>query len=48
MLTNSILRDPLPFPDNVSDLVSANCVDVLSKVTNHGGKRSVFYAVSPK
>ncbi|KFH64054.1 AGC/YANK protein kinase [Podila verticillata NRRL 6337] len=32
MLTNSILRDPLPFPDNVSDLVSANCVDVLSKL----------------
>ncbi|KAG0026878.1 hypothetical protein BGZ82_009260 [Podila clonocystis] len=32
LLTNSILRDPLPFPDNVSDLVSANCVDVLSKL----------------
>jgi len=32
LLTNSILRDPLPFPENVNDLVSAPCLDVLSKV----------------
>ncbi|KAF9929525.1 hypothetical protein BGZ67_006280 [Mortierella alpina] len=32
MLTNSILRDPLPFPDNVDDMVSAPCLDVLSKL----------------
>ncbi|KAF9578391.1 hypothetical protein BGW38_005833, partial [Lunasporangiospora selenospora] len=32
LLTNSILRDPLPFPDNVRDTVSAPCLDVLSKL----------------
>ncbi|KAF9947140.1 hypothetical protein BGZ72_010841 [Mortierella alpina] len=32
LLTNSILRDPLPFPDNVDDMVSAPCLDVLSKL----------------
>ncbi|KAF9951534.1 hypothetical protein BGZ70_000940 [Mortierella alpina] len=32
LLTNSILRDPLPFPDNVDDMVSASCLDVLSKL----------------
>ncbi|GJJ70705.1 serine/threonine kinase 32 [Entomortierella parvispora] len=32
LLTNSILRDPLPFPENVNDLVSAPCLDVLSKL----------------
>ncbi|KAF9278802.1 hypothetical protein BGZ68_008340 [Mortierella alpina] len=32
LLTNSILRDPLPFPDNVDDMVSAACLDVLSKL----------------
>ncbi|KAF9109422.1 hypothetical protein BGX27_007644 [Mortierella sp. AM989] len=32
LLTNSILRDPLPFPENVHDLVSTNCIDVVSKL----------------
>ncbi|KAF9907510.1 hypothetical protein EC991_010891 [Linnemannia zychae] len=32
LLTNSILRDPLPFPENVEDIVSAPCLDVLSKL----------------
>ncbi|KAF9373157.1 hypothetical protein BGX21_004551 [Mortierella sp. AD011] len=32
LLTHSILRDPLPFPDNVNDVVSANCIDVVSKL----------------
>ncbi|KAI1314312.1 hypothetical protein EDD11_002296 [Mortierella claussenii] len=32
LLTNSILRDPLPFPENVKDLVSAPCLDVLSRL----------------
>ncbi|KAF9930802.1 hypothetical protein FBU30_011251 [Linnemannia zychae] len=32
LLTNSILRDPLPFPDNVGDIISAPCLDVLSKL----------------
>ncbi|KAG0045949.1 hypothetical protein BGZ83_008840 [Gryganskiella cystojenkinii] len=32
LLTNSILRDPLPFPENVNELVSAPCIDVLSKL----------------
>ncbi|KAG0214635.1 hypothetical protein BGX28_001673 [Mortierella sp. GBA30] len=32
LLTNSILRDPLPFPENVDDMVSASCLDVLSKL----------------
>ncbi|KAK3807118.1 MAG: kinase-like domain-containing protein [Linnemannia elongata] len=32
LLTNSILRDPLPFPENVDDIVSAPCLDVLSKL----------------
>ncbi|KAF9585196.1 hypothetical protein BGW38_003466 [Lunasporangiospora selenospora] len=32
LLTNSILRDPLPFPDNVHGMVSAQCLDVLGKL----------------
>ncbi|KAF8979898.1 hypothetical protein BGZ46_004876 [Entomortierella lignicola] len=32
MLTNSILRDPLPLPNNVMDIVSEPCLDVLSKL----------------
>ncbi|KAG0340236.1 hypothetical protein BG004_006493 [Podila humilis] len=32
LLTNSILRDPLPFPENVHDMISASCLDVLSKL----------------
>ncbi|KAI1300975.1 hypothetical protein EDD11_005917 [Mortierella claussenii] len=32
LLTSSILRDPLPFPDNARDLVSVPCLDVLSKL----------------
>ncbi|KAF9987514.1 hypothetical protein BGZ75_000507 [Mortierella antarctica] len=32
LLTASILKDPLPFPENVKDMVSAQCVDVLSKL----------------
>ncbi|KAG0256234.1 hypothetical protein BGZ95_005549, partial [Linnemannia exigua] len=32
LLTNSILRDPLPFPENVDDIISAPCLDVLSKL----------------
>ncbi|KAF9193357.1 hypothetical protein BGZ49_003307, partial [Haplosporangium sp. Z 27] len=32
LLTNSILRDPLPFPDNALSLVSSNCIDVVSKL----------------
>ncbi|KAF9930443.1 hypothetical protein FBU30_000494 [Linnemannia zychae] len=32
MLTSSILRDPLPFPDNVHEMVSAPCIDVVSKL----------------
>ncbi|KAF9428688.1 hypothetical protein BGZ94_001433, partial [Podila epigama] len=32
LLTNSILRDPLPFPDNVHDMISAPCLDVLSRL----------------
>ncbi|KAF9144982.1 hypothetical protein BGX30_010804 [Mortierella sp. GBA39] len=32
LLTNSILQDPLPFPENVDDIISAPCLDVLSKL----------------
>ncbi|KAF9134350.1 hypothetical protein BGW39_007367 [Mortierella sp. 14UC] len=32
LLTNSILRDPLPLPENVNDIISAPCLDVLSKL----------------
>ncbi|OAQ36780.1 kinase-like protein [Linnemannia elongata AG-77] len=32
LLTSSILRDPLPFPENVHEMVSAPCVDVVSKL----------------
>ncbi|KAG0363695.1 hypothetical protein BGZ54_008068 [Gamsiella multidivaricata] len=32
LLTSSILRDPLPFPENVQDMVSVHCLDVLSKL----------------
>ncbi|KAG0053533.1 hypothetical protein BGZ89_002897 [Linnemannia elongata] len=32
LLTNSILRDPLPLPENVEDIISAPCLDVLSKL----------------
>ncbi|KAF9392991.1 hypothetical protein CPC16_002837 [Podila verticillata] len=32
LLTNSILRDPLPFPENVHDMISAPCLDVLSRL----------------
>ncbi|KAG0007051.1 hypothetical protein BGZ65_010677 [Modicella reniformis] len=32
LLTNAILRDPLPYPDNATELVSAPCLDVLSKL----------------
>ncbi|KAG0367512.1 hypothetical protein BGX24_003197 [Mortierella sp. AD032] len=32
LLTNSILRDPLPFPENVDDIISAPCLDVLSRL----------------
>ncbi|KAF9160102.1 hypothetical protein DFQ26_005874 [Actinomortierella ambigua] len=32
LLTNSILRDPLPLPDNVNDMVSSDCLDVLFKL----------------
>ncbi|KAF9080590.1 hypothetical protein BGX23_001926, partial [Mortierella sp. AD031] len=32
LLTNSILRDPLPYPENVEDIISAPCLDVLSKL----------------
>ncbi|KAG0234187.1 hypothetical protein BGW42_006825 [Actinomortierella wolfii] len=32
LLTNSILRDPLPLPENVNDLVSPDCLDVLFKL----------------
>ncbi|KAF9129807.1 hypothetical protein BGW39_003807 [Mortierella sp. 14UC] len=32
LLTSSILRDPLPFPENVHDMVSAPCIDVVSKL----------------
>ncbi|KAG0374082.1 hypothetical protein BGX24_010875, partial [Mortierella sp. AD032] len=32
LLTSSILRDPLPFPENVHEMVSAPCIDVVSKL----------------
>ncbi|KAF8938615.1 hypothetical protein BGZ58_000492 [Dissophora ornata] len=32
LLTNSILCDPLPFPNNVNETISAPCLDVLSKL----------------
>ncbi|KAF9105921.1 hypothetical protein BGX29_011037 [Mortierella sp. GBA35] len=32
LLTSSILRDPLPFPENVHEMVSAPCLDVVSKL----------------
>ncbi|KAF9436856.1 hypothetical protein BGZ76_002779 [Entomortierella beljakovae] len=32
ILTNSILRDPLPFPENVREMVSEPCLDVLSQL----------------
>ncbi|KAG0235316.1 kinase-like domain-containing protein [Mortierella sp. GBAus27b] len=32
MLTNAILRAPLPFPANANELVSDSCLDVLSKL----------------
>ncbi|KAG0004356.1 hypothetical protein BGZ65_000515, partial [Modicella reniformis] len=32
ILTNSILRDPLPFPENAREIVSTQCLDVLSKL----------------
>ncbi|KAF9349756.1 hypothetical protein BGX26_011988 [Mortierella sp. AD094] len=32
LLTNSILRDPLPFPENVMEIVSEPCLDVLSQL----------------
>ncbi|KAF9193460.1 hypothetical protein BGZ51_003264 [Haplosporangium sp. Z 767] len=32
LLTNSILRDSLPLPDNADDIISAPCLDVLSKL----------------
>ncbi|KAG0367529.1 kinase-like domain-containing protein [Gamsiella multidivaricata] len=32
LLTNSILYDPLPFPKNVETIVSAPCLDVLSRL----------------
>ncbi|KAG0329987.1 hypothetical protein BGZ99_009431 [Dissophora globulifera] len=32
LLTNSIIRDPLPFPENSRNTVSAQCMDVLSKL----------------
>ncbi|KAG0245713.1 hypothetical protein BGX31_006387 [Mortierella sp. GBA43] len=32
LLTNSILRDQLPFPENVHEIVSSQCLDVLSRL----------------
>ncbi|KAF9545723.1 hypothetical protein EC957_010586 [Mortierella hygrophila] len=32
LLTSSILRDPLPFPENAHEMVSAPCIDVVSKL----------------
>ncbi|KAG0254232.1 hypothetical protein BG011_005879 [Mortierella polycephala] len=32
LLTASILRDPLPFPENVHTMVSAPCLDVVSRL----------------
>ncbi|KAF9111570.1 hypothetical protein BGX27_004735 [Mortierella sp. AM989] len=32
LLTNAILHDPLPFPENVREMVSEPCLDVLSKL----------------
>ncbi|GJJ73999.1 serine/threonine kinase 32 [Entomortierella parvispora] len=32
LLTNSILKDPLPLPDNARDIVSKPCLDVLAKL----------------
>ncbi|KAG0257202.1 hypothetical protein BG011_004088 [Mortierella polycephala] len=32
LLTNSILLDSLPLPDNADDMISASCLDVLSKL----------------
>ncbi|KAG0055669.1 hypothetical protein BGZ83_007821 [Gryganskiella cystojenkinii] len=39
LLTNSILRDPLPLPDNVQDLVSKPCLDVLAKLCERDIKK---------
>ncbi|KAF9913665.1 hypothetical protein BX616_009757 [Lobosporangium transversale] len=39
LLKNSILRDPLPFPENAREIVSANCIDVLSRLCERDIKK---------